>query len=152
MGHDHNGGSKSEYHHGVQQSSRHDIPVSIPFSVLTHVYIHLSIISRATCGSIGASALAGYQRYTGWSYLTSPLYRQYIFRNPLPLEGNHHMLVRRTETAFVLIGIRPSPFTAQASCQPRTHSLPLLQTRAIESRSSAQQRRAAVEGLGCINS
>ena len=101
VGHDHNGGLKSEYHHGVKQSNGRDIPVSIPVSVLTHVYIHLSIISRSTCGSIGASALARYQRYTGWSYLTSPLYRQFNFRNPSPPEVDPHMLMRRTQRAFV---------------------------------------------------
>jgi hypothetical protein len=64
------------------------------------VYIHLSIISRSTCGSIRASALAGYQRYTGWSYLTSPLYRQYNFRNHPPLRASLPMLVQRTQRAF----------------------------------------------------
>lgn len=59
MGHDHDGEFKSDYHHGVKQSSGHDIPVSIPVFVLTHVYIHLSIISRSTCGSIGARRWQG---------------------------------------------------------------------------------------------
>lgn len=71
-GHDHNGGSRTSIILALSKQwarypRRHDIPVSIPVSVLTHVYIHLSIISRSTCGSIRASALAGYQRYSGWS-------------------------------------------------------------------------------------
>lgn len=91
-----------------------------PFS---HMCTYISALSHARHAAASEpSALAGYQRYTGWNYLTSSLYRQYNFRNFSPLAATLHMLVQRTQALLSTNGILKSQI---ADCSTHADLAPI---------------------------